>query len=187
MAAIRPLESLDAETINRLNRGYRSAEKYGVTKHETADATEINLTLIGLDPPTTKRFEPDDDLNAHYIEVVKNGHSFGAWEDDTLVGMAICEHETWNNTLKVWEFHIAGSHQGQGLGRALMERVQKHAREKEMRVIACETQNTNVPAIRFYRRMGFEMGAIDLSFYSNEDVENGEVAVFMKYYLDSAE
>ena len=45
-----------------------------------------------------------------------------------------------------------------------------------MRVIVCETQNTNVPAIRFYQRMGFTLDGIDLSFYETID----EVAFFMK-------
>jgi hypothetical protein len=31
--------------------------------------------------------------------------------------------------------------------------------------------------------MGFEIGAVDLSLYENDDVTNGEVAVFMKYAL----
>ena len=37
------------------------------------------------------------------------------------------------------------------------------------RVIVCETQNTNAPAIDFYRRVGFEIGAVDLSYYTNKD------------------
>lgn len=49
--------------------------------------------------------------------------------------------------------------------------------------INLETQNTNVNAIRFYRRSGFEIEGIDLSYYTNDDVEGGEVAIFMKRKL----
>jgi ribosomal protein S18 acetylase RimI-like enzyme len=49
--------------------------------------------------------------------------------------------------------------------------------------MVCETQNTNAPAIAFYRRVGFELDGIDLSYYSNEDVTQGEVALFMKLRL----
>jgi ribosomal protein S18 acetylase RimI-like enzyme len=44
-------------------------------------------------------------------------------------------------------------------------------------MILCETQTTNVPAIDFYRRVGFKLEGIDLSYYSNEDWPDGEVAV----------
>ena len=48
----------------------------------------------------------------------------------------------------------------------------------------CETQTTNVPAIDFYRSVGFEVGGIDLSYYSNDDVQAGEVALFLKRKLE---
>jgi ribosomal protein S18 acetylase RimI-like enzyme len=47
-----------------------------------------------------------------------------------------------------------------------------------------ETQNTNVPAIRFYRSLGFHLEGIDVSFYSNDDLTSGEVALFLKRRLD---
>lgn len=52
-----------------------------------------------------------------------------------------------------------------------------------MRAVVCETQNTNVAAIRFYRRMGFDIEGVDLSYYSNQDCPDGEVALFLKKRL----
>jgi ribosomal protein S18 acetylase RimI-like enzyme len=75
-------------------------------------------------------------------------------------------------------------HRGAGIGRQLMQVVLANARRVGCRVVVCETQNTNVPAIDFYRKVGFEIDAIDLSYYSNHDVHDGEVAIFMKYKLD---
>jgi ribosomal protein S18 acetylase RimI-like enzyme len=49
-----------------------------------------------------------------------------------------------------------------------------------LRTLLCETQSTNVPAIRFYRKMGFELEGLDLSHYRNTDYPDGEMAVFMK-------
>ena len=43
-----------------------------------------------------------------------------------------------------------------------------------------ETQNTNVPAIHFYRSVGFELEGVDLSYYANDDFPDGQIAVFMK-------
>ncbi len=42
--------------------------------------------------------------------------------------------------------------------------------------------NTLVPAIDFYRAVGFAVEGIDLSYYTNDDLNN-EVAVFMKRRL----
>jgi streptothricin acetyltransferase len=61
-----------------------------------------------------------------------------------------------------------------------MERLEVISRETGLRAIVCETQNTNVPAIDFYRHIGFTLEGIDLSFYTNDDYLNGEVAIFMK-------
>jgi ribosomal protein S18 acetylase RimI-like enzyme len=49
-------------------------------------------------------------------------------------------------------------------------------------VMVCET-NTNVPAISFYRQVGFSMDGVDLSYYTNRDLTDGEVAIFMKRKL----
>jgi ribosomal protein S18 acetylase RimI-like enzyme len=48
----------------------------------------------------------------------------------------------------------------------------------------CETQDTNQPAIAFYRAVGFEIEAVDLSYYTNHDLAGGEVAIFMKRKLE---
>lgn len=50
-----------------------------------------------------------------------------------------------------------------------------------------ETQNANVPAIDFYRAVGFGLEGVDLSYYSNVDKLAGEVAVFMKRKLEADE
>jgi ribosomal protein S18 acetylase RimI-like enzyme len=64
-----------------------------------------------------------------------------------------------------------------------MNAMLEQAREKEFRVVVCETQNTNVPAIRFYRKLGFEIDGIDLTYYPEEEIKVGEVAIFMKHHL----
>jgi ribosomal protein S18 acetylase RimI-like enzyme len=43
-----------------------------------------------------------------------------------------------------------------------------------------------VPGIRAYRRLGFEIEGIDLSYYTNHDLSQGEVAIFMKHYIEKA-
>ena len=64
-----------------------------------------------------------------------------------------------------------------------MEAAIEKAKAANLRIVTCETQNTNVPAIRFYRKLGFHMEALNLSLYTNEDYPDGEIALFMKRKL----
>jgi ribosomal protein S18 acetylase RimI-like enzyme len=65
----------------------------------------------------------------------------------------------------------------------MMEELAERGRASGLRIAVCETQNTNVPAIRFYRIVGCNIEGIDPSYYSNDDWPEGEVAVFMKRRL----
>ncbi len=181
MAVIRPLSSIDASLLERLITGYTSTEVYRVTRAETPDTVHFELRLTPLEYPFVKRYPPLDATELQrYRDLAAAGNAFGAFDGETCVGIAICEPQRWNSSLTVWEFHIAPDFQRQGAGRALMSAVEAHARDEGMRCLVCETQSSNVPAIRFYRALGFIIDAVDLSLYSNGDIERGEVAVFMK-------
>ena len=65
----------------------------------------------------------------------------------------------------------------------MMEELAERGRTSGLRIVVCETQNINIPAIHFYRRVGFNIEGIDLWYYSNDDQPAGEVAVFMKRRL----
>lgn len=181
---IRPLKELDASRLHEIGAGYTSSEIYRVKKTEDDAHTAITMTLEKLEAPYEKRWGVDHDMGSRYETMVHQGHSLGAYVGKKLVGIAIADVVSWNRTLWVWEFHIDPEYRGKGLGRRLMERLAEEGRSAHCRVMVCETQNTNVGAIRFYRRVGFEVGAIDLSYYTNRDCTDFEVAVFMKRFLE---
>lgn len=181
MVAIRLLPSIDAALLERLITGYTSSEVYWISKEETDDTIFFELRLTPLEQPFVKRYPPLDSTELQrYRGLAATGNAFGAFEGETCVGIALCEPQRWNSSLSVWEFHIAPEVRWQGVGRALMAAVEVHAREEGLRCLVCETQTTNVPAIRFYRAIGFTVDAVDISLYANDDIERGEVAVFMK-------
>jgi ribosomal protein S18 acetylase RimI-like enzyme len=111
------------------------------------------------------------------------GFSFGAYAGELLVGLIITEPQEWNHSLAVWEFHVAPTYRRSGIGRQLMACVEAHARGSGLRMIVCETQNTNAAAILAYRKLGFRIEGIDLSLYSNTDYPDGDIAVFLKRRL----
>jgi ribosomal protein S18 acetylase RimI-like enzyme len=184
MTEIRQLAHVTSDDLARIITSYVSDAAYTVRKSETPERTTITVELVTLETPRRKRYHAmDAETQARYQGVLAQGLSFGAYDGDTLVGLAIAERHDWNNSLWVWEFHVAELHRGQGIGRRLMEALVGAAHTANVRIIVCETQSANVPAIRFYRRMGFELDGVDMSYYSNTDVEHGEVAVFMKRKL----
>lgn len=181
MVVIRPLPSIDALLLERLITGYTSTETYQVSRAVTADTFRFELRLAALEQPFVKRYPPLDATELQrYRDLAAAGHAFGAFDGETCVGIALCEPQRWNSSLSIWEFHIAPESQRQGVGRVLMAAVEAHARAEGMRCLVCETQTTNVTAIRFYRAIGFTVDAVDVSLYTNDDIEHGEVAVFMK-------
>lgn len=180
MITIQPLITLDSDDIRRLNVGYTSLSRYAVRKVETPDRTQITLRLVNLDQPYIKRWETTGEDLQRYQKIVQEGFSLGAYDGEQMVGIALAEPRFWNRSLWVWEFHVDNTYRRQGVGRTLMEDLIERAARADLRVLVCETQNTNVPAIQFYRSLGFEIEGVDLSYYTNLDVAIGEVAIFMK-------
>lgn len=180
---IRTLETLDMAALQRIADGYLSLERYDVSRTATREWTAITLNLIELEQPYVKQWTwAPDDLH-HYASVVDEDFSVGAYQGDELIGIGLAERRAWNATLWVLEFHVQRDRRRSGIGRKMMDSLAQLARDAGLRCIGLETQNTNVPAIDAYRRLGFEIDGIDLSFYTNTDTLDGEVAIFMKRRL----
>jgi ribosomal protein S18 acetylase RimI-like enzyme len=186
MLEIRPLTALDGNLLRDLITGYTSDARYEVTKHETPEYTHIELRLVQLAQPFIKRYTHlDTEVVQQYTTLVARGYSLGAFADERCVGIALAEPQAWNLSLLAHELHVSREFQRQGIGRRLVEALVAHGLALGMRCIVCETQTTNVPSIRFYRAMGFTLDGVDLSLYSNDDREQGEIALFMKRYFDA--
>jgi ribosomal protein S18 acetylase RimI-like enzyme len=181
---LKPLRQPDVAQLPTVITGYVTAETYTIHKQESEAETAVSLKLVSLPGPKTYTYDHLDEEELDRLAgIVADGMSVGAFVDGQLVGVAIASAEVWNRSLRVWEFHVVESLRGQGIGRQLMEQMVETAVTHNLRVIVCETQSSNVPAIRAYRKLGFVLDAIDLSFYSNEDGEKESVAVFMKRYV----
>lgn len=186
MVAVHKLEKLEMADLRRLNAGYTSLQRYIVHKVESAARTVITLELETLAQPYVKRWETLEDDFKRYQRVIGGGFSLGAFDGERMVALALAEPQWWNRSLWVWEFHVEESWQRQGIGRRLMDTLAERASLAGLRVLVCETQNTNLPAIQFYRSTGFEVDGVDLSYYTNRDLTDGEVAVFMKRKLGAS-
>jgi ribosomal protein S18 acetylase RimI-like enzyme len=186
MLEIKPLTTFRPEEVARVMPGYTSEEKYLVTRTESDDASRITFDLqrVTLDQPYVKQWDHTDaETHQRYSEYITQGLSLGVYDDGVPVGIALAEKHLWNRSLWIWEFGVAASHRRQGIGRRLMDMLAESARANDLRRMFAETQNTNVPAIDFYRRIGFEFDAVNLSLYTDDLIAAGEVAIFMKQKL----
>lgn len=181
---IRKLEQFSTDDANNLGPGgYIADSKFSVVEKEFDGKTIIIIEKISIDRPYKKKWNINiEDIN-RYEEIIPHGLSFGAYIEDNLVGVIITEKIEWNNTLRVWEIQVSEKEQGKGIGTRLMMQVIQQAKKLGFRLVVLETQNTNTPAISFYKSLGFKIEGIDLSYYTNSDLEDGEVAIFMKKKL----
>lgn len=182
---IQTLSTLDEEVMELLKCGYTSDEIYRVTKSETREKTVFTVELNKLDQPFTKSWSNSYNKGGidFYNRVISLGASILTRVDGSLAGVAIIEPRSWNKTMLIWEFHISPDFRRRGIGKAMMNHIDNQGRMLGFRIMTCEVQNTNVPALDFYRSAGFELEGIDLSLYSNDPGRNGEVAFFMKRQL----
>lgn len=147
------------------------------------EETIIALRLEPLPQAYVKGWAHDEATLTQYQQVVEQGCSVSAYEDRELIGLALAEPRAWNRMLWVEEFHVSEGYRRRGIGAQMMAALVEKAKGSGLRAVAIETQNTNVPAIRFYRKMGFEIDGVDLSLYTNHDMADGEAAIFMKRKL----
>ncbi|MGE8360996.1 GNAT family N-acetyltransferase [Pseudomonas sp.] len=89
--------------------------------------------------------------------------------------------EDWNRYGLVDDFAVDQSFRGTGLATQLMDHTIAWAKTRGLPGLRLETQSNNVPACRFYRRQGFELGGFDRYIYSALEQPRNEVALF--WYL----
>ncbi len=160
--------------------GYTAEDRYELETSEAPDRFDFTLRRVHLPRSFRKRFHHDEKDARRYREVVRLGWSMGAYDGRGLVGLALAEPRAWNRSVWVWELAVARPLRRRGIATRLVHELSRRAAAEGYRVLVCETQSTNVPAIDFYLRTGFRIEGVDLSYYTNEDVRKGEVALFMK-------
>jgi GNAT superfamily N-acetyltransferase len=81
----------------------------------------------------------------------------------------------------LWDIRVHPVHRRSGVGTALFLEAAEWSRQKECRHMKIETQNTNVPACRFYAKQGCRLGEINRYAYSEPHLAH---EVMLVWYLD---
>jgi len=181
---INPLSAVSLPELQQIITGYHSSGYVAVSYTDSPGQSTFSLTYTPLAEPQQRRFDHlDQETTTRYNQILNKNFSFAAFADDTLAGLIIAEPEFWNRSVTVWEFHVRADQRRRGIGRQLMTRLVARATAAGMRTLVCETQNVNAGSIQAYRRLGFRPEGIDISYYTNNDYPNGDIAIFMKRQL----
>lgn len=102
-----------------------------------------------------------------------------AFRDGRAEGLLTWRALEWNGSLWLVDIRVREAGRRSGVGSALVRFLQAMARESNARGIFLETQITNFPAVRFYRKHGFDIAGFNDHLYSNHDIARQEVALFL--------
>ncbi len=119
---------------------------------------------------------------------IHNWGLFLAQYDAQIVGAAAVAWNTNGTNLLegrrelavLWDIRVHPHHRREGIGTALFRHAANWARSRGCTRFKIETQNINVPACRFYRSMGCELGTLHRFAYApplNHEVQ-------LNWYLD---
>lgn len=171
---IKKLQKLTSnQSLDWGHNGYTTDVRYVVSSIEFGGSFEFILKEKSL--PYHKIWETTSEDLEELNTIIEQGNSFGAFVNEELAGWIICEQRTWNNSFYIENILVNEKYRRQGIGIKLIKSAIKEARKLNSRVIELETQNTNYPAIQFYRRMGFNITGLNTRFYENPE----EIALFM--------
>lgn len=173
---IKKLEKIPGNpTLNWGLNGYTTEKIFVVSAIEIGTSFEFNLREKNqyYKKVWETNAEDIDDLN----EIIEQGNSFGAFENGKLIGWAICSFREWNNSLFIENILISEEFRGQNIGRLFIKNISRKARELQCRMVELETQNTNYPAIKFYKSAGFTITGINTKLYNDYT----ETALFMSF------
>ena len=159
---------------------YESPGHYKVEIQSNEDSWTINLKKELFQKP----FKKWDDTDKVIQPYKGDSEIYGAFIEGKEAGLIQFEYQPHNKSMRAWDLDIWPEFQHLGVGTALMEKCISRARERGARRIVLETQSSNLKAISFYKKMGFDLIGLDASHYHNDDIEQGEVRLEMAIYLD---
>jgi ribosomal protein S18 acetylase RimI-like enzyme len=179
----RDLTLRDVRRLPRIPSGYVTDRVFQLTREVGSGQFGWTLREERLARPLEKVYDDgdvDDWLGSYTETEGESSMRFtGAFDSESLLGLATWSHSRWNNTLWLADIRVRSDRRHAGTGSHLIRRIQSEASALNTRGIRLETQISNYPAIQFYRKHGFVPAGVDDHLYSNRDLEKQEIALFM--------
>ena len=174
---IEKLKKIDANpTMSWGHNGYISDHIFHAKSYHTPSGFSFELEKIKI--PFTKNWITTEQDIELYNDIIDQGYSYGAFDNNRLVAWIIIEYRDWNKSLYIENILVAEAYRNKGLGKKLIDSAKTGLAKSKARIMELETQNTNTAAIAFYESQGFHITGLNLKLYS--DLEN-EFAIFMSF------
>lgn len=185
LVSIRPLTVADIPQLTQINPTFRSGTELTVIRTGTGLEVGWQLQERTLTTPYDKGHGYDFDLerrhdiaqhlaevDTRYLRVAERVIPGREGEAQArLVGLADAGYDEGNNAVTLDTLFIDISARGQGLGRRLFDLVVRYARECGAQAVLITTQTNNVPAARFYERMGCRLAGLHDALYDRALME----------------
>ncbi len=172
MFVIRPARwPQDIPALSAFDTSFLTNTVYRVAQ----DGLSFRLVEETATPPLHKSYpfdptDPEERANWDHAVVAEAG--------ERLFGFAAAQYMAWNRRAVIWHLYVAPDYRGRGVGTRLLDSLDTFARDAGARCLWLETQDVNVPAVRFYLRSGFMLCGLDTSLYDPNGAAGGEVALF---------
>jgi GNAT superfamily N-acetyltransferase len=170
------------EPIDDLQRHGETSIAFEVTTVFEADLLDAGLGGIVLaerpiDVPWVKDYDAAGDGPSRWASRfdISNWGLLGAYDGERRLGGAVIAFDTPNvymlrgrrDLAVVWDLRVVHDARRSGVGAALFRASEAWARARGCRALEVETQQVNVPACRFYARMGCSLAALDRYAYAD--------------------
>jgi GNAT superfamily N-acetyltransferase len=138
----------------------------------------ITLTEMPVDEPWVKDYDAvHDEGPSRWADQfnVSNWGLLTAHDANRLIGGAVVAYDTpgvdmlegRSDLAVLWDIRVADNVRSRGVGTRLFSAAAEWAQSRGCSSLKIETQNINVPACRFYARMGCTLGAINRFAYTD--------------------
>ena len=153
----------------------------------------LRLVEEPVDQPRVKSYGAEwlDDAGSNSARWDKSNWAFFLARDGgRAVGGAVVASDTdgvWmldgrDDLADLWDIRVRSDRKRAGVGKALFERAVEWSRNRGLKQLKIETQNTNVPACRFYESMGCELrGMVRHAYAATPEVAD---EVMLLWWLD---
>ena len=167
----------DADAILQLDTSFSTDAIYEVNPSSTG----ILLRVVELAKPLTKWFPLDDLKNENrtwdFAQL--------AVDDGRVCGFAAASYQEWNRRLILSHLYVDRPYRNRGIAQSLVDRIVEYGLRRGALNLWLETSNLNVPGVRAYRRMGFELCGADTTLYLGTPATN-EQALFFSLRIDKS-
>jgi ribosomal protein S18 acetylase RimI-like enzyme len=184
---IRPVNPQDLDSLVAIDGSIESSRYIHVDGAGEGLAIQWRLEERPLRQKRIERNRPADDdqfLLKQIVHGIDEGIALLAEHDGIKVALAVAQPQPQFKTMKVVDVRVDFDSRRQGLASAMLFQIIADTRSRELRALTAECRTDNLPANRFFEKLGFEIAGLDVRRHSNHDLVKESATLFWYMPLD---